>query len=472
MRAGKRMKSTNRFRLLPRAVERFAALILSIFLTPVVSANVVGNDAQNFNATTSGLDFVTVHSSETLEPGIFNLGLFVNQAVNTLPYYDETDSGGRQTRINPNDALLGADINMGVGLMKNWDVGLSLPQVLYQSVNAGGSHIQFGQTGNTEIRANSKLRLWGTNSYGVAVVGSASFNRIQNNPYAGEGAGPTYTAELVADTTIRDIALAINLGYRWRNPGKKLEDFPLEPFSNQLIGSLAASYLLSSLDTKVIAEVYGAKPAQSVSYEFDRKQSSAEALLGIKHDITNNVALHSGFGTELLHGVSSPDWRIYAGINWSFGPKFNRPEHPVKTTATGGVTSLTQQTADPFSGDATADVERVIVYDVLFEYDSDHLVKGDAEKTLGRLVDYLNKSPKFKRVIIEGHTCTIGSKDYNMDLSRRRAQTIRRWLIEKFKVDPKKVDAVGYGPTKPIGDNGNFQGRQMNRRVEFKIFRN
>ena len=51
----------------------------------IALGNVVGVDAQNFNATTSGLDFVTVQSSQTLAPCIFNLGLFGNYARNTLP---------------------------------------------------------------------------------------------------------------------------------------------------------------------------------------------------------------------------------------------------------------------------------------------------------------------------------------------------------------------------------------------------
>lgn len=471
MRECKTRKTTRDNHRLAHLGRCFLPLSLSILVTPDLFANVVGTDAQNFNPTTNGLDFVTVQSSETLEPGIFNFGVFINQAVNTLPYYDETDSGGRQSRVNPNDTVLGADVNMGVGLAPNWDLGISLPQVINQSVETGGQHVQFSQTGNTELRLNSKYRLWGASSYGVAVVGTASFNRIENNPYVGNGGGPTYTAELVGDTTISAVAIAANVGYRWRKPGEKLSDFPLEPFHNQMIGSVAASYLLSSLDTKVIAEVFGSRPAESVSYDINRQQSSAEALIGLKHDLTNSVAVHSGFGTELINGVSSPDWRIYAGINWAIGPVFKRPEHPIKTSATSGITTLAQQTVDPFAGSPTKDVERVVVHDILFEFDSDHLVKGEADKTLAKLVEYLHKSPKFTRMVIEGHSCSIGSQEYNLDLSKRRAQTIRRWLIDKFKLDPKKVDAVGYGPTRPLGDNGNFQGRQMNRRVEFKIYR-
>ena len=77
----------------------------------------------------------------------------------------------------------------------------------------------------------------------------------------------------------------------------------------------------------------------------------------------------------------------------------------------------------------------------------------------------------FKRLIIEGHTCSVGNEDYNRDLSKRRAETIRKLMIEKFHLHPSQIVAQGFGEARPITDNGNFQGRQFNRRVEFKIYR-
>ena len=60
------------------------ALCVILVLSSNALANVIGPDAQNFNPITSGLDFVTVQSSETLKPGIFNFGTFLNYAVNFL----------------------------------------------------------------------------------------------------------------------------------------------------------------------------------------------------------------------------------------------------------------------------------------------------------------------------------------------------------------------------------------------------
>jgi len=64
-------------------------LCLSILYTDVVFANTVGSSLDNFNPTSSGLDYVTVRSSKVLDAGHFSLGLFVDHAVNTIPYFQD-----------------------------------------------------------------------------------------------------------------------------------------------------------------------------------------------------------------------------------------------------------------------------------------------------------------------------------------------------------------------------------------------
>ena len=83
----------------------------------------------------------------------------------------------------------------------------------------------------------------------------------------------------------------------------------------------------------------------------------------------------------------------------------------------------------------------------------------------------MNTKPSFTRLIIEGHTDSIGSDPYNMDLSLRRANTIKRWLVSHYHLPAGKIITIGRGKHRPIADNGNYQGRQLNRRVEFTIYR-
>jgi outer membrane protein OmpA-like peptidoglycan-associated protein len=83
-------------------------------------------------------------------------------------------------------------------------------------------------------------------------------------------------------------------------------------------------------------------------------------------------------------------------------------------------------------------------------------------------LEYLMKdSPKIT-VEIGGHTDNSGPVAYNKDLSQRRANSIKNYLTE-HGIDASRINAVGYGVEKPIGDNGNRVGRRLNRRTEFKI---
>ncbi|TXI71433.1 MAG: OmpA family protein [Cyclobacteriaceae bacterium] len=78
------------------------------------------------------------------------------------------------------------------------------------------------------------------------------------------------------------------------------------------------------------------------------------------------------------------------------------------------------------------------------------------------------KSSPTMRVEIGGHTDNSGSDEYNMDLSKRRANAVRAMLV-KGGADPDRITAVGYGKTKPLAPNDSRQGRSLNRRTEFII---
>src|ERR1700741_5307227 len=100
--------------------------IAAVALSFSARANVVGVATQNFNPVNDGLDYVTVHSSKALRPGLLNVGLFLNYAVNVLPNYEDTTT---QSRTNFKDSLLSSDVNFGLGLTRNWEIGASFPSV-------------------------------------------------------------------------------------------------------------------------------------------------------------------------------------------------------------------------------------------------------------------------------------------------------------------------------------------------------
>lgn len=84
------------------------------------------------------------------------------------------------------------------------------------------------------------------------------------------------------------------------------------------------------------------------------------------------------------------------------------------------------------------------------------------------VADYMTQYPNTKTVI-EGHTDNVGKEAANMKLSQNRANSVKKYLIDKFKMDASRLEAIGYGPNKPIATNKTKEGRQKNRRVQAVI---
>jgi outer membrane protein OmpA-like peptidoglycan-associated protein len=70
---------------------------------------------------------------------------------------------------------------------------------------------------------------------------------------------------------------------------------------------------------------------------------------------------------------------------------------------------------------------------------------------------------------VQGHTDNRGGKKYNQKLSQKRSAAVVKWLVKKGNVDASRLTSHGYGMDEPLTDNDTPEGRQKNRRVQFKI---
>lgn len=96
---------------------------------------------------------------------------------------------------------------------------------------------------------------------------------------------------------------------------------------------------------------------------------------------------------------------------------------------------------------------------------------SEASKTnLKDLAETLQKYDD-TNILIEGHTDITGTREYNMTLSDKRAESVADYL-EGLGVAGKRIKTEGYGPDQPVADNNTDYGRQQNRRVEVAIFAN
>jgi outer membrane protein OmpA-like peptidoglycan-associated protein len=101
--------------------------------------------------------------------------------------------------------------------------------------------------------------------------------------------------------------------------------------------------------------------------------------------------------------------------------------------------------------------------DVLFDTDRAELRDGSL-RSLQRIATVLRDHPE-RRVLIEGHTDSQGSASYNLELSERRAEAVRRALTAQG-VSPSQVEVRALGQANPVASNQTAAGRQLNRRVE------
>ena len=444
-------------------------------------ANVVGSDFQTFNPTTNGVDFVTVQSAQTLRPGILNLGLFANYAVNAIPEFLDKEPHNYPRGTVRNTGVF-SDANIGIGLTNFLDFGLSFPAILSQSIKEENERLQYDAVGVNEFRLNTKIKFFGNARHGIGTVGTINADRIENNPYSGNPASPIYTGELVGHSSIGNARMGVNIGYRKKSPGEKFEDSVADPFGDQLIGSVATSYLFSSLDSKVILEFYGSEPANRQKTSSEILQRSGEVLFGLKHDVTSKLALHAGATIGVIESPATPDWRLYLGINWNAGPLWSsekikdRVNHQ-KTARKPKAKQLPPSpapTAVPMAPEQTVAEEEpretIVLDNILFATDSSSQVIEGALSELKELVDYISSQPTWSVLAVDGHTDSVGDAAYNLSLSQKRAEAIKRYLVKQFNVPPTKIVARGFGEGVPIADNDNYQGRQLNRRVEIKIF--
>jgi len=86
---------------------------------------------------------------------------------------------------------------------------------------------------------------------------------------------------------------------------------------------------------------------------------------------------------------------------------------------------------------------------------------------LNKLIKAIKSCPD-EVIVIEGHTDSDGNEAYNQRLSEKRANAVKRYLI-KHGVSASRLEAVGYGEKRPIADNNTKEGKEKNRRIEFKI---
>ena len=131
-----------------------------------------------------------------------------------------------------------------------------------------------------------------------------------------------------------------------------------------------------------------------------------------------------------------------------------------KTTPPPSAAPITASTSDD---DADGPASFAPIH---YELDSARLLP-ESQDELARLADHLRKHPN-ATVQISGHTCELGTSEYNLALGQKRAAAAREYLL-KLGVDERRISTVSYGEERPLDEDHTEPARAKNRRSEFEV---
>lgn len=402
-------------------------------------------------------DYLTVYSSHTLPKQSWNAGFTLDWAKN--PIEVGAPPGTRQAGIVNNTLIMN---NYATYSILDWfAVGLNIPVYLLNDVNpllTTGPAATFRDPtftnfdkmtsiGDIMLRFKFRLRDNTDRLVGVALVPFITLPSGPELAFAGNGMLAGGLAVVVDFNINRRVQLALNLGGTLTGQ-TFIRNFEQSSRLNAALG-LEVGIILDRL--KFLVE--GRMAPTFVQFFDNEVQVPAEVdgafrigLGTLRENGTRPFDITVGGGAGLTIGVASPDWRAFLGLNYNWSPA----PCPECVAPAPQVRKITIDSKVHFAFDRA--VIRPQSYPILDDVAA--IIKSN--------------QGSINRVLIEGNTDSIGSDQYNMRLSERRANAVRDYLVKKG-VSANVLDTVGYGETRPVATNDTAEGRAKNRRVEFKV---
>lgn len=217
------------------------------------------------------------------------------------------------------------------------------------------------------------------------------------------------------------------------------------------------------------------KPAIS-----DKEMASVNFGVGAKYWVADNVALRFDLRDNLVSEVFNDRYHnlsATAGLVFAFGGKSSTSPTPVAKAVSKPVEVVAAPKVEPVKVVAPAPIpaEKVITLafeDIHFDHNKSTL-NPEAKELLKQSIATLRDNPGAK-VRIAGYTSASGSKEYNQELSEKRAQAVRDYLIDEGIITPNRLSTIGYGQTRPAEYESapkeiNSDAAKANMRVLFEI---
>lgn len=219
--------------------------------------------------------------------------------------------------------------------------------------------------------------------------------------------------------------------------------------------------------------VFGVKQMQMDASEV-RSEETHNAVLGfgIANTLADNADLRldarlSNALDDVAAGDNAVDLGIRLALNYHFGT-IGSSAAPAAAVAAPApipvVERVPERAAPPAPAPMPAPMARSITVEleVLFEFNS--AVVAEAGEEMAQMAAALASQPDLE-LTLEGHTDSVGDAGYNQSLSQRRVDAVKAELVNTYGAPADRIEAIGYGESRPIADNGTADGRAQNRRV-------
>jgi len=205
--------------------------------------------------------------------------------------------------------------------------------------------------------------------------------------------------------------------------------------------------------------------------DFDTVETTVNGIIGLRWMLTQRLGAR--FEYRLLYSLDedNKDGYLSAGLNYYFG-QVNPPPPPAPVDSDGdGVTDDIDRCPGTPVGTRVDSygcplaVTQIASIKLLVNFDFDSaVVKEQYFNDLGELAAFLKRFEDLQ-VDVEGHTDSVGPEDYNEQLSQRRAQAVVDMLVNQYGIASSRLEAKGYGESRPVASNDTAEGRAENRRV-------
>lgn len=472
-------------------------------------------NVQLFRPSGAPQDLVVVTQSRPLSHLSVAGGPYFSYSLNPLTLVPE---GGDLGKISLVGNRLQLDAMASVGLFDWAEVGVDMPLILAQ----GGQNLEvIGTEGSVEsfvlgdLRFTGKLAVPGLRrpaegkGFGAALTLNVSLPTGEQDAFAGDGE-LTWAPGLVLDYRFGNgILLALNGGF-WKRPDYVFNGVSVGDMMPFGVGTEVP--IVRGSGITAVGLVHGAVSLEKLPNE--PRQVPAELLIGLRWYSSTGLTFTFGGGAGCGCSLASPTLSFFTSIiwipaktrEWEALERFKDPPEPTPppvdpdADSVIGEGDLCPNVAGPVGnsgcpdtdqdGDSVADrLDRcpdqpagsrgrdgcplarrkgnkiVILEEVNFATDQD-VILSESFPILEEVARVMNENPEADRILVEGHTDSRASDAYNLELSRRRAASVMRFLIESG-VAAERLCSQGFGRSRPLADNATEEGMALNRRVEF-----